>query len=87
MDKKVEDIRMTLNILKMRSFKALIFLKEKGRKPFIAEIDEFKYENDDTYVILRRGAETLFPVQPGESQPETFLLNLKDIHAVDRFRG
>lgn len=83
---KHEEIRMTLSILEMGKFKAIITLKNKKLKPIIAKIKDFEYKGGETTVILKRCEETVFPNDIDSHIQEDFRLNLKDIKEVDRYK-
>lgn len=49
---KLEDIRMTLNILKMKSFKTNITLKDK-KTVYTCFVKDFNYDENDTKVLIQ----------------------------------
>lgn len=78
---------MRLDIMKMSDFKTRIQMKSKRHKPFIAQVKEFLYDEDDTKVVLKRCKETSFPGEDNDSaKAEEFMVYIKDIKSVDRFR-
>jgi hypothetical protein len=50
---KHEEIRMTLSILEMGKFKAIITLK-KQVEPIIAKVNDFEYKGGKTNVRLKK---------------------------------
>lgn len=81
---KHEEIRMTLSILEMGKFKAIITLKSKRFEPIIAKVKDFEYKGGETKVILKRCEETVFPDDTEENKSENYTLSLKDIKHVDK---
>ncbi|MGL5890167.1 MAG: hypothetical protein ACRC3B_09795 [Bacteroidia bacterium] len=82
---KQEEIRMTLSILEMRKFKAIITLKKRGES-IIAKVKDFEYKGGETKVILKRCEETVFPSDTEDNKPENYTLSLAEIKEVDRYK-
>lgn len=82
---KHEEIRMTLSILEMGKFKAIITLKNKQSSPIIAKVKDFEYKGGKTKVILKRCEETVFPNDSDDQRHEDFMLSLNDIEEVERY--
>ena len=81
---KHEEIRMTLSILEMGKFMALITLKSKRFEPIIAKVKDFDYKGGETKVILKRCEGTVFPNDSEENKPENYTIPLKDIKQVEK---
>lgn len=82
---KHEELRMTLSILEMGKFKAIITLKSKQFEPIIAKVKDFEYKGGETKVILKRCEGTVFPNDTDDNKPEVYTLSLKDIKEVDKY--
>ncbi len=82
-----ERLRMRLNIMKMKDFKAAIVLKSKRLEPFIAKVSEFLYDEDDTKVVFMRTPETVFPTDKEDSEENTYTSYIKNIKSVVRYEA
>lgn len=80
-----EEIRMTLNIIKMEKFKAKIILKSKRFEPVIAKVKSFEYKGGETKITLKRCEETIFPNDTDDNKQEEYVMLLKDIKHADKY--
>lgn len=80
-----DKLRMRLNIMKNEDYKTLITLKSKRIEPFVAKVDHFDYEEEDSRVILKRCKETVFPNDTKNDATEHYTLYIKDIKSVELF--
>ena len=77
----VEDNRMMLSIIEIEKEKAVIKMKAKKMESFVASVIDFKYDEDDTKVVLERNDKTsFFP-----SDEDSFMCYVKDIKEVELF--
>lgn len=76
-----EEVRMTLSIIEMKNFKALITPKSIKIEPFITKVKDFDYSEDATKVILSGCEETTYP----DGTKNGFIMYLKDIKTVEKY--
>lgn len=78
---KTEEIRMTLSIIEMKKYKALITPKSRKVSPFITYVADFDYSEDDTKVILAKCEETKYP----DGSVDNYVMYLTDIKKVEKY--
>lgn len=62
--------------------KITITLKSKKHSPFVAQVKDFNYKEEDPRVIFKRCEETVFPTVIEGSEEEGYMVYIKDIKSV-----
>lgn len=65
--------------------KITITLKSKEHKPFITQVDDFNYKEEDPRVIFKRCKETIFPTDTKENSVSEYMTYIKDIKSVELY--
>ena len=81
---KTDRLFTRLGIMKTKGFKTKIVMKSKRLGEFIAKVDDFFYDEDDTKVSFKRCNETVFPAE--DENAETYITYIKNIKSVDRYK-
>lgn len=79
-------IGMKLTMYQSNNMTPLVTLKSKKHAPFIAEIKDFLFDEEDTKVVFKRCDQTVaFPNDDGVHQEEftTYIKNIKEVRRSD----
>lgn len=79
------EIGTELVLFKTFDDKITITLKSKNYEPFITQVKEFNYKEEDARVIFKRCEETVFPIDTEETKEEEYMTYIKNIKSVELY--
>ncbi len=81
------EIQKTLVLYSTFDIKMEVILKSKKYEPFMAQVKDFDYKEEDPRVIFKRCEGTVFPTDTEENQEETYMVYIKNIKSVEKQLG
>lgn len=77
---------IALSIFCATKDKAIITMKSKKIKPFIALVENIKFHEEGEIVIFRRVAETIFPDDTETEKNDTYTTFVKNVKDADLYK-
>lgn len=78
------EIQKSLVLFSTFDLKIKITLKSKKYDPFIAQVKDFNYKEEDPRVIFKRCEETIFPTDTEENKEAIYMIYIKNIKSAEK---
>lgn len=80
------EVQKDLSLFKTFDDKITITLNSQKHEPFIAQVKDFNYKEEDPKVIFKRCEETVFPTDTSDCEEEEYMIYIKNIKSVDLYK-
>ena len=79
------EVQKSLVLYSTFDLKMTVTMKSKKYEPFIAQVKEFNYKEEDPRVIFKRCEGTVFPTDSMEdNSDEEYMVYIKNIKSVEK---